>query len=105
MELTIKKQTEETINVFPPLYFKKDHKYLGLISEEQVISFSSKNNYSTYANAETWLYKSELSNAINEGWEELSEADFIAAHEAFLAAQSLKPVLISNNPDDLTGIL
>lgn len=110
MELTIK--SEKKVNVSAPLYYKKpnEYKYRGLLREDHYINFSHTEDgqytkgWSSYYNGDGWLSKSDLAEAFDT-WEPISEEDFIRAHEAFLSLQSLKPVLISNNPDDLTGIL
>jgi len=101
MELTVKKEIEETINITLPIFFKhpREQKYLGVLSEEQAISFSTTKGYSSYGNGDLWLFKSNIREAISS-WNKISEGDFIEIHEDFLKLQSLLPVLIVHDSEN-----
>lgn len=104
MQLKVKKEIEETVNLELPAYFKTGLRYLGILNENQVVNFSTSKGLCTYQNGDLWLFKSTIDEA-TRNWEKVTEADFIGAHEDFLRLQSLKPVLVYINYDDLNGIL
>lgn len=104
MELTIKKEVEETIHLDIPCFFKlqNEQKYLAILSEEQVISIINRDGWKSYQNADSWLFKSDIKTALTE-WVKIDEREFLEAHEQFLKSLSLEPVL--TDPDDLKNIL
>lgn len=107
MELTVKKEVEETVSIDLPVYFKEPnkHKYLGVLNDNQVIIFTMVKGISSYQNGELWLFKSSIKEAVSDEWDRIDEDTFIAIHEDFLRLQSLSPVLIENDDaDDLKNV-
>ena len=101
MELTVKKEIEETINVGLPVFFKHPtmQKYFAVLSEEQAISFITLRGYSSYMSGETSSFRTDLREALLN-WNRISEGDFIEIHEDFLKLQSLLPVLIVHDSEN-----
>lgn len=106
MELKIKKEVEETVNIELPVFFKcpNEQTYLGAINESTVIKFTTLNSLCIYTNCILRLYSPEVIEAV-KNWNAITEDSFMDIHEDFLRLQSLKPVLITPDPDDLKDIL
>ena len=96
MELKVKKEVEETVNIDLPVFFKakNEQRYIGILNEDQVISFSQSKGLANYSNGDLWLFKSNIKEAINE-WEPITEEQFLLIHQDFLNMQSLSPQLVN----------
>ena len=106
MEIKVKKEIEETVNLELPAFFKnpKEQEYIGIPNEQQFIKFSQGKTSASYVTTSLEWWKRELSEWVRT-WNPISEEDFLLIHEDFLRLQSLKPVLAEHDPDDLNGTL
>jgi len=91
MQITIKKETEQTIEFTPPLFWKKDNNVVGLLDDNTVVTAYKSENYSSVQNCNAKVGERDLWIAADV-MQPCSELEFFTFLDEVLEIVSLKPV-------------
>jgi hypothetical protein len=91
MKITIKKQTEETVEITPPFFWKNEQNVVGLLDENTVVTAYKGAVYASVQNQTAYMGQSDIRKAIDE-MQPCSELDFFTFFDEVIEIVSLKAI-------------
>jgi hypothetical protein len=95
MEITIKKQHEQTIHIPVPCFWKSTYRYVGLIDESTLVTFANYGsicevtNYKFPESGMAWLEATQT----DENFAIATEEDFFEAYDEAMKSITITPIL------------
>lgn len=107
MNITTKSTVTKDIEISVPMFKKKNDDwqyYVAILNDKTGISItlSEETGYFNITHSPPHAMDHSIIPALN--WEDISEEEFLEAHEKALQSLSLKPQLVEDNPNDLKGV-
>jgi hypothetical protein len=94
MQISIPKQTTETVHIAVPSFYKSYTRYIGIIDENTLITFvqhsfvTEMSNYKLPDNGTVWLESTQ-----DPSFELITEEEFFEAYDQALKQLTITPIL------------